>query len=98
MSTITVYEFGAYDPTCGQPLHPPSKRATAQALDTAYVCQPNTTCVQVVPDVNVRLRTSRDGSAATSADYYCAANGVATILAKADPTLAKPLQVYATAG
>jgi hypothetical protein len=65
---FTIYEFSNVT-QWGEPIQPAQVRTTSQATGTAVKLAAATMYVAVVPDADMHLRISDDGSAGTAADY-----------------------------
>jgi len=64
----TIYEYSTLAPN-GEPVEGNAKRTASQALDTPVQLDSATVYAVVVPDADMHLRISPEGTAATTADH-----------------------------
>jgi hypothetical protein len=67
--SYTIYEYVSVT-SAGEPIEPPASRAASQSLGSAVQLAAGTAYVAIVPDAEMYLRISPDGTAATSADHH----------------------------
>jgi len=65
---FTIYEFSNVT-QWGEPIQPPQTRTASHATGSAFKLAAETKYVAVVPDADMHLRISDDGTAGTTADY-----------------------------